>query len=205
MTEQPYTDRLRAKAAELREAAEALLTRTGLIDLLAERVGPPVVVGSVALDLMSWPDIDIHIPLAYPNRWRMPDMIPDLYRRLETAGLAVHRVQLLDDYIDPHPLGAGLYCGVQLVERTSAVRAWKCDIWGWEPDDFVRRQMNWDTLVANLAGADRDLILRLKDEARAKPGLYGERVTSMDLYLFAIARAGTALGELEAFAEKRRG
>src|SRR5262249_55444219 len=48
----------------------------------------------------------------------------------------------------------------------------------------------------DLAKADRDLILRLKTEARERPNFYGVVVGSFDLYRFAIARAGSTLDEL---------
>jgi len=200
----PTIENLRENAAVLQKAARSLLGDTGLLQLLGDTFGPPEVVGSVALDMMTWPDIDIHLPLAYADRRRLPDLMPTLYARFDSAGFAVHRMNFLDDYVDPHPLGAGLYCGIWLVERSTERRPWKCDIWGWEPADFERRQERWRKLVADLAGADRDLILRLKDEARGRPGCYGDRVASMDLYVFAIEHAGETLDQLEAFAERRR-
>lgn len=203
MSEAAEVERRRANAAGLRQAARALLSATGLLELLAAQVGPPILVGSVALDLMVWPDIDIHMPLAHAERERMIGLAPRLLPRFEAAGLAVRELHYLDDHVEPHPLGAGLYCGVRLVERATR-RKWKCDIWGWDPQDHARRQQEWRGLVEALAGADRDLILRLKEEAREKPGCYGQAVTSIDLYRFAIARAGTTLEELEAFARASR-
>jgi len=71
------------------------------------------------------------------------------------------------------------------------------DIWGWEPLDFQVRLSRDDNLRVDLARADRDLILRLKAEARARPGYYGVTISAFDIYQFAIANAGTTLRELE--------
>lgn len=58
--------------------------------------------------------------------------------------------------------------------------------------------------MADLAGADRDLILKLKTEARARPDYYGRVVTSFDVYRFAIAWAGESLSELETWVANQR-
>ena len=48
-----------------------------------------------------------------------------------------------------------------------------------------------------MSRCDRDLILRLKTEARERPGYYGVMVQSFDIYQFAIQGAGDTLDELE--------
>jgi len=59
------------------------------------------------------------------------------------------------------------------------------------------RQARDANLRADLTRCDRDLILRLKHEARARPGYYGVMVGSFDIYQFAVAGAGETLDELE--------
>ena len=46
---------------------------------------------------------------------------------------------------------------------------WTVDIWGWDPFDYAVRQARDFSLKTDLQGLDRDLILRLKTEARARP------------------------------------
>ena len=59
------------------------------------------------------------------------------------------------------------------------------------------RQARDANLRADLDRCDRDLILRLKHEARERPGYYGVMVGSLDIYQFAIAGAGETLDDLE--------
>ena len=54
-------------AAELRGRAETILVESGLLNLFAQKFGEVAPTGSFANDLMVWPDIDIHIPVA-PDR-----------------------------------------------------------------------------------------------------------------------------------------
>lgn len=188
---------LHAHAAALRARVDAILARTSLLDLFSERFGACAPTGSYAYDLMVWPDIDIHMPVDPDRRVEWVRFIADINDRFETAGLRLHKAQVLDDYVDPHPLGAGLYWGIQFVDELGV--AWKSDIWGWEPSDYDKRQARDAQLQADLKAADRDLILRLKTQARERPNYYGTEVFSMDIYRFALARAGTTLAELDAW------
>ena len=184
-------------SARLRERAQAILDATGWPDLFRSRFGECALTGSARYDLMVWPDIDIHMPTPASYRIEWAAMLAALNSGLERAGLRLHKAQMWDDYVDPHPLGAGLYWGIQFVEPDGT--AWKSDIWGWEPDDYVRRQARDAELITRLAAADRNLILALKREARARPDYYGIEVSSWDIYQFVLAGAGHTLDELEAW------
>jgi aminoglycoside 6'-N-acetyltransferase I len=181
-------------ARELGARVHRLLADTSLLDLLAVKFGEAVVTGSAAYDLMVWPDIDIHMPVDPSHRVVYAALLGEISECLAGAGIRLHRGQFLDDYVDPHPLGAGLYWGLEFVDGDGM--RWKCDLWGWEPSDFERREARDRQLREALLGADRDLILRLKTEARERPNFYGVVVGSFDTYGFAIARAGTTLDEL---------
>lgn len=190
-----------AWAAKLRQEAAALLAGTGLLDLLLSRFGEAVVTGSAGYDLMVWRDIDIHMPIEAEAWAGWANLGGEIAARLAAAGLALHKAQFLNDYVDPHPLGAGLYWGIEF--RDAAGNPWKCNIWGWDPFDFAVRQARDANLRADLSTADRDLILRLKHEARTREGYYGAIVSSFDIYQFAIDGAGQTLDELEAWKEAR--
>ena len=181
----------------LKQRAEAILRNTGWLDMLIGRFGACAVTGSVRYDLMVWPDIDIHMPVPASARLAWTRLLGDLNDGLERAGLRLHKAQMLDDYVDPHPLGAGLYWGVQFVAGDGT--AWKADLWGWEPDDYARRQQSDARLIAALDTADRALILRLKTQARTRKDYYGVIVSSWDIYQFVLAGAGSTLDEIEAW------
>lgn len=198
MTETPD---LRQRSDALRQRARTILGDTGWLDLFTRRFGKAMLTGSARYDLMVWPDIDIHMPVPASARLDWATLLVDLNAGLEAAGLRLHKAQFLDDYVDPHPLGAGLYWGITFVDRIGT--AWKADVWGWELDDFVRRQQRDAELIAALETADRDLILALKSEALARPAYYGAIVTSWDIYQFVLGGAGSTLEELEAWKAAR--
>jgi hypothetical protein len=182
-------------AEELRAEARLLLVESGLLQLLGDKFGEAMVTGSAGYGLMVWRDIDIHMPCD-ADRWQdWAALGGEIANTLAEHGLTLHKANFLNDYVDPHPLGAGLYWGIEL--HDFADNPWKCDIWGWDPFDFAVRQARDANLRADLRRCDRDLILRLKHEARSRPGYYGVMVGGFDIYQFAIAGAGETLDELE--------
>ncbi len=182
-------------AEELREEARLLLVGSGILELLNGRFGQAMVTGSAGYDLMTWRNIDIHMPCD-GDRWQeWAGLGGEIAQALADRGLMLHRANFINDYVEPHPDGAGLYWGIELSDF--AENSWKCDIWGWDPFDFAVRQARDANLRADLRRADRDLILRLKHEARERPDYYGVMVGGFDIYQFAIAGAGDTLDELE--------
>jgi hypothetical protein len=182
-------------AEELRAEARLLLIESGLLKMLGDKFGEAMVTGSAGYDLMVWRDIDLHLPCD-ADRWQeWAALGGEIANQLASRGLTLHKASFLNDYVEPHPLGAGLYWGIEL--RDYADNPWKCDIWGWDPFDFAVRQARDANLRADLRRCDRDLILRLKHEARQRPGYYGVMVGGFDIYQFAIAGVGDTLDELE--------
>jgi hypothetical protein len=183
------------KARELREEAYALLSNSGLWALLQENFGEPVVTGSASYDLMVWRDIDIHMAVE-ADRWvEWMAFGNKLVALFDQIGMPLHEATYLNDWVDPHPLGAGLYWGLRVKDHNG--NPWKLDIWGWDPFDYAVRQARDYSLRVDLNDCDRDLILKLKTEARARDNYYGVRVTGFDIYQFAIAKAGDTLSALE--------
>ncbi len=184
-----------AIAQSLREAAQQVLVDTGLFTLLMDNFGEPAVTGSAGYDLMVWRDIDIHMSVD-ADRWRewmaFGGKLAELF---EDNGLGLYKASFTNAYVDVHPLGTGLYWEIEF--RDAEGNMWTVDLHGWDPFDYAVRQARDFSLRTDLKGADRDLILRLKTEARERPDYFGLKVTSWDIYQFAIQKAGTSLADLE--------
>ena len=190
-----------ATAKTLRDEARSLLADTGLFALLQDRFGEPTVTGSAGYDLMVWRDLDIHLAID-AERWReWMDFGGELAEQLHSVGLALHKASFLNAYVDLHPLGAGLHWGLEF--RDFAGNPWSLDIWGWDPFDYAVRQARDFSLRTDLNGCNRDLILRLKTEARERDNYFGVKVTSWDIYQFCIAHAGDSLSALEMWKAKQ--
>lgn len=189
-----------AIADELQAEAAQLLRVTQLVELLRDRFGDAMLTGSAAYNLMVWRDLDIHMKIE-AHRWvDWMELGRTIAARLRDAGFVVHRASYLNDYVDPHPLGAGLYWGFEFRDKQQNV--WNADFWGWDPFDYAVRQARDDNFRADLLQADRALILSLKTEARDL-NAYGQGILSYDIYQFVLAGGGTTIEELEAWKAAR--
>jgi hypothetical protein len=180
-------------AARLRDEAEALLVRSGLDDFLHAKFGEVGRSGGLRDDLMVRRDIDLHVPVDPERSLEWAAMASEIAQVLDAAGIALYRALFVNDYIDPHPPGPGLFWSFELrdVDGTS----WTVNLWGFEPFDFAVRQAREANFRADLRGIDRDLLLRLKTDALADPRIGGHMVCE-----FLVARGGTTLDELKAWA-----
>lgn len=182
-------------ADQLRSEAHALLADSGLFELLQRRFSDPTVTGSASYDLMVWRSIDIHLAIDATERSDWFAFGAQLAAHLDAVGLGLPRATFGNDYLEPGPMGQGLYWGLEFNDFSG--NRWLVNLWGWDPFDYAVRQARDFTLRTDLAGADRDLILRLKTEARARSNYYGNIVTAFEIYQFAIAKAGDSLSALE--------
>ncbi len=188
-------------ARALREEAYAFLSDSGLFALLQETFAEPAVTGSASYDLMVWRDIDICLAVE-ADRWiEWMAFGNTLVKLFDDIGMPLHEASFVNDWVDPHPLGPGLCWGLKFKDQNG--NRWKVDIWGFEPFDYAVRQARDYALKIDLNDCDRDLILRLKTEARTRDNYYGVRVSGFDIYQFAIAKAGESLSVLEMWKMKQ--
>ena len=177
-------------AASLRAEASALLEATGLTALLANRFGDCAVVGSHALDLMSWRDIDLSMPVERDALRRFVETLPLIHRAFTAHGFILYRAVFNDEHARPRgDYGRGYYWGLRAAAGEGPT--WKLDLWGWEPEVHRRKVEELEKLRAELAGVDRGLVLALKHQAQRQPG-FRDTITSYDIYRFVLA-GGTTL------------
>lgn len=190
------------RSSALRQEALDLITGSGMAALLQQQFGRPMIVGSVALDLMTWRDIDIYVPLDPAERDRFIAVLPPLFATLGGHGHVPYRISYNDEWVRPRgDYGQGYYLGLRIAAVDGS--EWKVDLWAWEPRTYDRKLSEFALLDERLQGADRALVLRLKSEAQGLPG-FRDRITSHDIYQFVLDEAGTTLGELEDYCAQRR-
>ena len=186
----------------LRDEARALIGSTGLEAVLKDRFGDCAVVGSVALDLMTWRDIDICAPVPRAGLAQFLGALPPLHAAFADCGCAVLRAAFNDEWAEPRgTYGSGYYWGLRV--RTDGRTLWKVDLWGWDPQTYARKLREHEQLRRSLAGVDRRLVLRLKRAAQEMPG-FRDAITSWDVYRFVLRREGTSPGQLLSFAQRER-
>jgi hypothetical protein len=158
---------------ELRTEADQLLT-SGLRALLGD-YGEVHIIGSYALHLMVWRDLDIHIvqPALDKERFfQLGGRIADL--------LSPPRMHYRDETIvATEGLPRGLYWGIYLGDERAG--AWKIDIWATDAKDFEPVRAYGERLCERLSATTRPLLLQIKSECWRHPK-YRREFASSDIY-----------------------
>ncbi len=169
-------EELSAREAELQAAATMVLEDLDAITILS-RVGEPVLVGSVALGLMVWPDIDLTVLCPALDMAQVFAIGAQLAGHERVRGL-----QWRNDtgHWNQDPLYPdGLFWGVEY--RTPEGERWELDIWFIHEDTRQPDMRHLDDFLPRLDPETRLAIMTIKDIWRRTP-LYGAEVSSFDCY-----------------------
>lgn len=158
------------KAKALQTQANTILQDLDLIKLLA-KYGNIEIVGSYALELMSWEDIDLLV-IGKPSYKNYLDVVNYLFAREN-----VYSMNLQDFRKSIYPdRPKGIYCGISYLMKPDTF--WKIDIW------FLLDSTSIDVVnevKKKLNNDNRSIILNIKNEMRDKTE-HGREVSGMDVY-----------------------
>jgi hypothetical protein len=150
------------------------LLATGLLEILTE-YGEINIVGSYALRLMAWRDLDIHLVRGHIER----KSFFELGGRIANL-LSPHRMHYRDQtIISTEGLPAGLYWGVYLGDERDG--AWKIDIWMTDSNDFRATRQYTERINRRLSVANRRTIIDIKTACWRHPQ-YRKGFSSVDIY-----------------------
>jgi hypothetical protein len=179
---------------ELRAEADRLLA-SGLRAILTE-YGEVHIVGSYALHLMAWRDLDIHLVQQKLDRKRFFELGGRIASLLQP-----HRMHYRDETIAATPdLPQGLYWGVYLGDERDG--AWKIDIWLSEPSVFEATRAYGERIRARLSESARPIILQIKSACWRHPE-YRRRFSSTDIYSAVLDHGVTDVDGFWAFLQER--
>src|SRR5689334_11189147 len=158
----------------LRAEADALLTGTGLRDLLS-RSGIVHVSGSYALRLMTWRDLDVYLEAPGMTVAGFFDLGGRIAGLLDPWKMSFTNNRAgLDAQCPP-----ALYWGIRLGDVRKG--AWKIDLWALDSAACRRTLESCDRIAARLTPESRHVILALKAELWQHPDYRGT-ITSMTIY-----------------------
>jgi len=168
---------LLTRQRELQTEAEQVRAQLSLDQILGA-VGEPVLVGSAALGLMTWRDMDITVVCQSLGKH------PVLAAGLKLAAHQdVKTLQYRDDTgrwnEDPDRYPDGLYLGLRYYP--SVMAEWKADIWFVDDPSRQPDLEHLRTLPSRLTDEARLAILRVKAAWCTRPE-YGMSVRSWDIY-----------------------
>jgi hypothetical protein len=168
---------LLTRQRELQAEAEQVRAQLGLDQILGA-VGEPVLVGSAALGLMTWRDMDITVVCQSLEKH------PVLAAAVKLAAHQdVKTLQYRDDSgrwnEDPDRYPDGLYLGLRYYP--SVMAEWTADIWFVDDPSRQPDLEHLRTLPSRLTDEARLAILRVKAAWCVRPE-YGTSVRSWDIY-----------------------
>jgi len=142
---------------------------------LISSVGPACVIGSFALYLMTWPDIDVSVQLPHETDIStFFNLAQEIANQFQAA-----KMTFSNQFIRPDvPFDYGLYWGMRLLY---AGRTWKVDLWRYGKDVYQANLQAFNELQSQLQNADRMAILRIKNEACRRPQ-YRSEISSVEIY-----------------------
>jgi hypothetical protein len=157
----------------LRSEADRLLA-SGLQTILND-YGAVHIIGSYALHLMVWRDLDIHIvqpQLDITKFFELGGRVADL--------LNPHRMHYRDETkAATEGLPNGLYWGVYLGNEREG--SWKIDIWVTDSDGFEAVRTHGERIQRRLSDSNRPSILQIKTACWRHPQ-YRREFSSGDIY-----------------------
>jgi hypothetical protein len=141
-------------SSEIRTEADDIL-QSGLLTILG-RHGEVHIVGSYALGLMTWRDLDVHVVREDLDVTRFFDLGRDIATLLKPS-----RMHFRDESTVRTPgLPPGYYWGVYLGDERSG--AWKIDIWQTNRQAFNLVRRFGDDVSTRLNDTNRAVILAIK-------------------------------------------
>ena len=172
MTEGSPGDRLRGEADQI--------LGSGLMAVLSGH-GEVHVVGSYALGLMTWRDLDVHVV-------REDTSVEDFFALGGSIAslLKPHRMHFRDETrVATEGLPRGLYWGVYLGDERAG--AWKIDVWLTDRAGFEPTRKFGERLASRLTDENRKVIVSIKEASWRHPE-YRRGFTSSDIYSAVLER-----------------
>lgn len=197
---------LEEQADKLQKDTHLVLEKLQLLDLL-KKYGSPEIIGSVALGLMTWRDIDIEIVVEELKREDLAEIIATLakkpLRRIDFS-VSDNRSRFGTHAKIPNSLYIGMkYFGDdihddQLLSANPDV--WKIDLHFLLEED-ARGRVKTAELKSKLTEEKRKIILEIKNEIASHPK-YRKEIFSMDIYQAVLDHGVTNLEEFREYLKR---
>lgn len=171
------------KAQKLKTEADQVLAELSLLKEL-RKLGKVSVVGSVALNLMVYKDIDIEVVVEKLE----PQAISQVISRLTSSNLRRIDLSLINNSVESkEKFPKGIYLGIKYHLGMSWVsdfskneETWKVDIWFVEPEN-ARSLKTTKEIELKLNNESRRIILEIKSDSYQNEN-YRKVFSALDIY-----------------------
>lgn len=182
---------LEERQIRLQMEGHEILRKLNLMKYLSQ-FGNPQIVGSLALGLMTWPDIDIELvkKINEDEYWKTVQYI---FQHPNLKGIFIMDYRKSSNPNTPR----GLYIGVQYYGKQKD--PWKIDIWFLPPRDINAENFN-EQIKGILKDEHRLTILEIKQAVSFHPK-YRKEIFSTDIYRAVIQRGVKNTDEFKKYLE----
>lgn len=181
----------------LQDEASEVADELRLHELLSQ-AGEPVRVGSSALGLMVWRDLDMTVKCSRLNQQLIAQIASELMLR---AG--VRELKFINDtgvYNTDPAYPDGLYIGLKY--KSQLGKEWKMDIWFVDEPDRQPDLKHIITMPDLLTQERREAILRIKNNWASRAE-YGKTVRSFDIYTAVLEENVSTPEQFQAWLDQR--
>lgn len=144
------------KSKKLKKEAEEIIYKKTLLKLI-QKVGEPMVYGSVDLDLMAYPDIDIMVKVkSEKDVLKIFSLGEKIIKKFSLAWLTFSNHKFRPD----SPMNKGFYYGIRILYNKII---WKIDLWFYDNKTFEKKKIEYLKFKEQIEKVDRKTVLRLKE------------------------------------------
>lgn len=172
----------------LQKEANEILSDLQLVELL-KKYGRLKIVGSLALGLMSWKDIDLLVETK-PSYNDCLEVVNYLFKIKKVYNL--HLQDFRKSVFIDRP--KGIYIGIKYLNGKTKDDLWKIDVWFMETS---KTEQTLDFVKENLTNDTRKIILEIKNEIRKKA--WGKKISGLDVYKAVLSHEVKTLEEFKQY------
>ena len=166
------------KQDALQSEATEILNKLNLLDFLS-KFGNAKVIGSVALGLMTWRDIDIDMVVDELKEEDYFQVAQYLFSNPEVKRLILSDNRVLSEKLKAQGIPESMYLGVFV--KANGDDEWKIDI-RFVKDSLVRAEKYIDEIKSKLNDENKKIILEIKNVICAHPKYINKEIFGVDIY-----------------------
>ena len=177
------------KQQKLHTTADKILQELDLINFL-KKYGKVNIVGSYALNLMTWEDIDI-VVISQTSEISYKDFLDTVIYLFPKENIYSLDIQDFRKSIYPER-PQGIYCGIKYLMKPDIF--WKIDIWFFLSEN--KAVENVEKIKSKLNDQNRRIILEIKNTMREEFP-HGKKISGIDVYNAVLENKVTNLEEFK--------
>lgn len=162
----------------LRKEADVILSKLNLLEFLS-KFGNAKVVGSYALGLMTWKDIDIDLAVDELKEEDYFQTVQYLFSNPEIKRLVLSDNRNLSENLKMQGIPESMYLGV--FAKAEDGDEWKMDV-RFVKDSLVRAEKYIEEIKSQLDNEKREIILEIKSAVCEHPKYINKEIFGVDIY-----------------------